>query len=308
MKRSAAITVVAIISILGSMLMLAIGTLMFFVPRIPSSGVQEPEFARQMIHVSAGLFLVLALWGIATAIGLIRFQRWSRISVLLFSGLLVLVAVPALVFVLAMPLPMPGDSPKGMGEAVKLFVGIFYALLAVLGGWWLILFNRKAVREQFGQARSPSSRKPISITIIGWFLVLGAAMCVVTAVLHWPAVLFGTVVTAWAATALYVACAIAQAAIGIELLRLREAGRIAAICYFLLAFLNMLVFVALPGREERWVATTRAVATVFGTPPQPAPPSAYSTGLIIYALFTLVPLWFLFRRKEAFATPPGETA
>jgi hypothetical protein len=53
------------------------------------------------VHDSSFVLIPMALWGVGTGIGLRRGWRWSRISMLIFGGLLTLFcAVPALGFFL----------------------------------------------------------------------------------------------------------------------------------------------------------------------------------------------------------------
>src|SRR6266853_1160845 len=54
--------------------------------------------------------LLLAGWGLATGIGLLRAWRWARISALIFSGLLSVVGVLGIVAFLVMP---AGDVSGG---------------------------------------------------------------------------------------------------------------------------------------------------------------------------------------------------
>jgi len=76
------------------------------------------SFAAQSGHGEMGRFyhdnmawtLLLAGWGLATGIGLLRAWRWARISALIFSGLLSLFGVLGIV---AFLLCREGMSPAG---------------------------------------------------------------------------------------------------------------------------------------------------------------------------------------------------
>ena len=113
--------------------------------------------------------LGLAAWGIATGINLLQLREWARISMIVFSGLLLVMAVPGLIMMLVMPLPTPPVSALPPGDAmpslehlmtaVRIGMAVFYALLALLGGWWLYFFNSRPIRELFrGAAATPSSQ------------------------------------------------------------------------------------------------------------------------------------------------------
>src|SRR5215469_15518648 len=92
----------------------------------------------------------IAAWGITTAIGLFRLEPWSRISLLIFSSLLVAVsAFDSLGWLILLTTPLPLYR-----KAVTFF------LLVVpfsAGMWWLIFFTRRSVAAQFSGTPKPSS-------------------------------------------------------------------------------------------------------------------------------------------------------
>jgi hypothetical protein len=66
----------------------------------------------------AAIFVVLAavlfaVWGIASGIGLLEGREWARISMIVFSVLLLAIAVPGLLIFLFAKLSAPA-SPPGM--------------------------------------------------------------------------------------------------------------------------------------------------------------------------------------------------
>ena len=93
MKRSIGVTFSAIVSLLGSALTLGLGVLVifllfFFAPtRANFSGVAS---APKAIFVMGALVYILpAIWGIITSIGLFCLKNWARISILIFSVILI---------------------------------------------------------------------------------------------------------------------------------------------------------------------------------------------------------------------------
>jgi hypothetical protein len=97
MTRSAGVTVNAVVALLGSVLTMALGALMLFgmVFALRSAPVEPPkDFPLPAVYLKAlmmlmPLFYVLpAIWGICTGIGLLRLKNWARISIIVFGGLL----------------------------------------------------------------------------------------------------------------------------------------------------------------------------------------------------------------------------
>ncbi len=304
MKRSIGITLSGAVTLLGSVLCMAVSSVMVvmavFVP-FPATPTQPP-MAKSVVYLGAAVVLLAGVWGIATAIGLFRLQRWARFSILIFGGLLVCMsAVSAAVVMLTfqmMPQTMPAETAN-LGMVVVL---LFYGMLAALGGWWLYLFNKKSIKEQFLRAEPalPESGMPLSIAIIGGVLLIGAASCAITALMRWPAMLFSFVLTGWAASALYALLAVAQAAIGVGLLRLNPASRIAALCFFAFGLSNSLLFLLLPGSTARMAYTMDKMSEMMKTPLPQTPNPPWVLGVAISGVLTILALWFLITRKPAF--------
>jgi hypothetical protein len=89
----------------------------------------------------------LAGWGIATGIGLLRAWRWSRISTLIFSGLLAAFGVLEAVA----SLRMPGDVDTTRGELMifKTALTLLDLIPIAAGIAWLVFFTRKDVKAYF---------------------------------------------------------------------------------------------------------------------------------------------------------------
>jgi hypothetical protein len=110
--------------------------------------------------IFAPVVLCMAVWGLATGIGLLRAWRWARISMLVFGNLLaapcVFMAVPFLV-------------TSGYGVEWWLVLGrrvlglLFLLVPAVIVVRWHIYFRRDDVRAYFQESRripTPSARAP----------------------------------------------------------------------------------------------------------------------------------------------------
>ena len=108
MKRSIGVTVIAVVSLAGSLLVLLIGGLMALAVAFASSAAPTeppipPGFMKAMLALMLVIYLAAAAWGITTSIGLLRLRNWARLSIIVFSVLLALMSGPSALMVLLMP-------------------------------------------------------------------------------------------------------------------------------------------------------------------------------------------------------------
>jgi hypothetical protein len=352
-NRSAAITVIAILALIGSALMLGLAGLMaiamFVTPTSAGNNAQLPPMFFKVYRIVLPLFYAApAVWGIVTAIGLLQLKNWARISTIVFSILLIVFGafgmLTSMVFFL--------KPPAGNGLDPKIFslIGAFTALFALvqvgIGIWWLMFFNRAAVKAQFvpqppsfpysGQgttayaldmpqsatppppglvtplappiaAPNPSGR-PLSISIIAWFLLVGCIFIPLNIIFHAPVTLFTTILTGWPATILLLVFAALNLYIGIALLKMKQAGRLIAIGYAIFGILNVLVFYFAPGGRARFARLMELQQSMFpwmqsaqaNYPFQANMLPFVIIGVIFASALFLVTLYFLVAAKPAF--------
>jgi hypothetical protein len=328
MKRPVGVTISAVIVLVGcgvtfvSCAFMALG-----LAEMASRGAR-PQFSK-----AAGVFLVLfmlalAIWGIATGIHLLHLREWARISVLVFSGLLLVISLPGIVMMLLVPFPTPPGvaDPVLMQRvmaATRVGMIVVYGLLAALGGWWLYFFNSRAVKDQFGNARtpeaaspaawapaavgSPSPKRPISITIIAYISLIGACVLPVVQVMHVPMMFLGFVFTGWKASLIIMGFMTVQLLMAYGLLQLEPWGRSLAIYYFNFAIFNSIISVILPGAQSRFDEATALIQGTTGLPASPVKFPIWS-GLILGLPIIAIQLWFVVTRKQAFERPHGSSA
>ncbi len=344
MKRPVGVTVIAILSLLGSAFTLAMGIVMLVVMMlapIPRSNQfpGSPVLFRVIFLLASLMYLLPAIWGILTGIGLWRLRNCARISTIVFSVLLVLMGGFGGLTSLVMPMPAVPNSPADPSvlAGVRLVMGVFSLALLGIGVWWLVFFNRPKVKEQFGQppvvaggstlqtvyavqalpvgaTATGTARRPLSITIIAWLLLVGCLFIPLGLALRGPAMLFTKLLTGWPAVSLYVVFAVAQLAIGVGLLRLKPAARVAAIAYFAFAFVNTAVFYFAPGGRARMVALLESQQSMFPwmrlwqNHPEfqvdltPSLVLGAAAGLVL----VIVQIYFLVTRKLAFERAAAE--
>jgi hypothetical protein len=339
MKRSAGVTTIVVLSLLGSVLTFAMGiltlVLMIMAPA-PRSGQfpGSPVFFKVMLLWASLMYLLPAVWGIVTGIGLWRLKNWARVSMIVFSVLLILMGGFSGLMTLVIPIPAtPGKNmDPSVITGVRMSIGAFMLTLAGVGVWWLVFFNRSKVKEQFGQlsptladassqqtsypvqgvpvgTADPGARKrPLSISVLAWLVLISCLFIPFSLLLRAPAILFTKLLTGWPADLFYLALAVAQVSIGLGLLRLRPAARMAAIIYFAFGSVNAAIFDLAPGGDARMLALMESERSMFPwmrmLPSQPQFHFQSTPFLVMGAICgligTAIPLYFLITRKFAF--------
>lgn len=364
-NRSAGITIIAILQLIGSALLLAMAALMAFAmliaPTPPANDARfPPMFFRAMRVVLPLFYAVPAVWGIVTAVGLLQLKNWARISTIVISVLLIVFGafgtLTSMVFFL--------KPPPGNGADPKMFaiIGVVTAMFALaqigVGIWWMIFFNRAGVKAQFlsqplpyahlGQGTPPyavdmpysatppppalasptalastadmafaatpptvtptPTSRPLSISIIAWLMLISCLVIPLNILLHAPALLFTTILTGWPAVVFLSLSTALHLYIGIALLQMQPAGRLAGIGYFVFGILNSMVFYFAPGRSARFARLLEVEQSLFpwmrsaqaNSPFGPEMMPFFIATAIAIAVFFLVLLYFLVAAKPAF--------
>jgi hypothetical protein len=311
MNRSAGVTVVAVFAMLGSLAILLLGCVMIFVAVfVRNSAASTPQSrGAAMLASSMALFLP-ALWGIATSIGLFFLKRWSRISILVFAGLLAFTGLGAPLIFFAMQMPPTVNQDPQFWASVKIAMSGTYLLLASIGVWWLVYFTRPSVRAQFqtGSSPGPASSRPLSISIIGWLLLLGSVTTVFSALFRFPAAFFNQVLTGWTAVLLDIVFAGLALYLGLGLLRLNPRARVLAIYFSVFGTANAVLFYVLPGADQRFSAMMNAMPFFRPRPPGTVPSLSPWFTIVLTGGFMVAQVYFLVTRKPAFYrdTPSSE--
>lgn len=335
MKRSGGVTAAAVVALLGSAcqaLLAVVGLLgMLFASRSASLPAPPPQ-AAMLMRVAAVIGSVVnfgfAAWGIATAIGLFRLKPWSRISILVFSGLLVAFAAFGSLIFLVMPLPqMPEQSPDfdSFLRAMMLFV---FAVPFSVGIWWLVLFTRKSVAAQFsgtaistGVSDSPATiehssfiqapktpQRPILISILAWFYIATAIASTpwyfVGQFRNMPMPFFGTLLEGKVVAVYYVVSLSLLLTSGFALLKNKIWGFWLAFAIQLFGLLNVGANFLIPGSAGRFEKFATAINANFPSG-MPLEPSNYArvfmpVGFAAGAIFSVAVLWLLWTSRTGF--------
>jgi hypothetical protein len=321
MNRSVGVTVTAVVVLFGSGLTLLAGVMMLFAS---SSDLPIPEnqvhFLKYFMVFLALVLFAAAAWGIASGTGLMRLREWSRISMLVFSALLLFVCIPGLLMFLFMPFPPPGTAPspeltKEMLAATRIFMVVLYGILAALGGWWIYFFNKRSTKDQFLKVRIPGLEgmpgaevispyaRPLSITLIAWWLLISGFIGVLGLSVNPPVFFLGYFFKGTYASVLMLALALVQSLIGFGLLKLRPWGRTLAIYYFQFLIFNSLTMVLIPGTQARFEQAMSEMLSdmqgTLGTPPSPMHVPIWFGVIFAVPLLSLL-LWIVVSRKDVF--------
>jgi hypothetical protein len=195
---------------------------------------------------------------------------------------------------------MPGEVQSSLLRGIMVVMAAFYGLLLAIGIWWLILFNRAAIKAQFYGGTVPVEPFPIplSITTIAWLLLTTCIFFPFLVFTEWPATFLAWIVTGWAAKVLYLVYGVAGVAAGYGLLKRRVWAYWLTAGYLVLALANMVAFYGLPGAQARIDALDQFIAPqgIGVDTPRVTPLFGSLMGLLGVGL----PLYFLLTRKRRY--------
>jgi len=210
------------------------------------------------MYVLCAVFVAVAVWEILTAVGLFRVRRWARYSVLIIGGILAVFSLISLLLTLAMLLaPLPGAAGMNASgvhsaqAATRVFFGVIaliHLVRCAIGVFWLVYFNKKRVRDIFAglPGQAPESPRPLLISILAVFTLIGAVSCLLAVFIPFPGAFFGLILHGWEKVALYLVYAALLGAAGIGLWRLEEWGRRLAMALQALHLAQYVVYIVYP--------------------------------------------------------------
>lgn len=111
------------------------------------------------VRMAAGaldaLLLALVILAIFTIVGLFRLKVWARYSMILLGLLdfVVFAIMTAGVLVARVKsgmgaMTLPNNPSVTLGE-ILIWLAVFYAVLALIGVWWMLYFSRERMRGVF---------------------------------------------------------------------------------------------------------------------------------------------------------------
>jgi hypothetical protein len=261
MKRPAGIVITAVLQVLGSLLTLVTAGAMAFLPNFAPKNHAQPQMSSGLFLVMWVMYLIFAVTGLATAVGIFQLKRWARYSTLIFAVILVgLGLLMAVVFAFmpfpARPQPTSASLPPNFAFTFKVVMILIQLAVAALGAWWLHYFSRTKIKSIFeGQQNEEAEaigRRPLSIAVLSVLTLVGLPWMLVSAWMALPIAFCGTLVGGTTARLAYLAFAAAATYIGVGLWRLVPASRLIAVAFYAFGCVNATLFYTLPGREDRY--------------------------------------------------------
>lgn len=241
------------------------------------SRASVPAYAKTLSQIIWGFLFAAAFYLIFSGIGVIRLRKSARVSLLVFSGMMLffgVIGVFAILFVfLASPLPGPPRT-RALVLAALVFI---YGIPVVLAFWWLILFTRPGVVAQFEAKAALAERRrpvrfskpgcPLPVSIVAWFLLSSVLSVFFIPFLPFqlPIAFFGHVFAGPPAIALLFIQFFLIAVASIGLLRLRRWSLPVTVGLQLLYIANGLITFLSPN----YAAQLRAIVNQMQIPPPP---------------------------------------
>src|SRR5690242_18066321 len=124
--------------------------------------------------------------------------------------------------------------------------------------------GRAAMANRAGAISQSRAKRPLSITVIGIYMLFAACLMPSNVFSHGPAFLMGGYLGGWKAIVFFVAMAALNAVIGIGLLTLATWSRIAAIYFLAFKIVNGSMTLSLPGSRARFEQSVEALRASQG--------------------------------------------
>ena len=235
-RLSASVIAAAVIAIMSSLFLLLCFSAVFFallLNAFPGSAPEFPPVMRTLTLATMGFLMCLSAFGIATGIGLILLRKWARISVLIWSSFCVFFSAFGMPVAILMPLAPSSNGPQLTAESMQAMRWIMvavYGLPLAIGIWWLILFNRKSVKEQFSDAAKSAEsgiqekpRCPLPIAVLAWFYITSVANFIFLPLMPFrvPIFVFGRVLSGNIGVTVLVISCLLIVVCGVGLLKLK---------------------------------------------------------------------------------------
>src|ERR1700737_484885 len=207
---------------------------------------------------------------------------------------------------------------------------LLYAMFAALGGYWLYFFNTQKVKAQFrgqqalterGQAGLPGipvvrfaadqRARPLSITIIGWYLIIASALALLSVVFtntlffrsKLPFFFLGVFFFGPSTYLLLTVWMTAQVVAAVGLLKLKRWGLIATIALQCVVLLNIVMMVAVPANRLRFQQVMETLRfSANGRMYHSAPMFPMWIGMLSSIPIVVVILFFLISQKNFFTS------
>lgn len=337
MRRSTGVTISAVVVFIGCAAALLIAVLMALSFQL----VQDQTLANPILRVVLVVEVLVVIgcvgWGVAAGVGLLKLRSWGRISMLVFSAIMVFFCALPMIFVPFIPFPMPEDSPANLVLFIRIGLELFYAFFVALGVIWLVYFNRRSVKMQFqgaipaaqgvayqpplqtgvqsppalvvaSTAGTPSAgpRRPVPILIIAIFLIIGSCSIPFALMVHTPVPFLGVQLQGTERDLVFLMIGALNLVAGIGLIKMRYWGWVAALITQAVGFANTACLFLLPGTKDYFDRLMAEQSATFGVPPDMTSSSYVATLAIVRGsmafgfIVAILVIWALIHYRKLF--------
>jgi hypothetical protein len=228
----------AVVAIAGSVLVLlggGVGLISLLVAPMDSTSATQPPFLHAIVDGTIAFILALGTFGVFCGVGLLRLKNWARIATLVWAGIAAVFSALILAVFSFVPIPTPPNADPNLSGLVRASILIFYGFPLAIGVWWLILFNRQSVANQFirptggaldtsgfpAEISAPKPALPLPVAVLGVFLALSSLSILFPLFVPLPVILFGHAIRGGLGVAIWIGSCFLCGAAGIGLLRLK---------------------------------------------------------------------------------------
>ncbi|MGH9741032.1 MAG: hypothetical protein ACRD51_01640, partial [Candidatus Acidiferrum sp.] len=154
-RPSASVIASGVVAILGSLLIFlgsALGLFGLLLVKMPAGLSQQSPFLRIATIGLMVLGVVCAIFGVVTGVGLFLLRGWARVSALVWAGICFSFGLIGIPIALVMRIPTGAaspDLPANFALLFRIILLVIYAMPLAVGIWWLVLFSRPSVKQQF---------------------------------------------------------------------------------------------------------------------------------------------------------------
>jgi len=283
-RASASVVAAGIVAILGGAFAALSLVASFFVISNIGSSPYPPSLSpamRPVLYATWTFFLVCAIFVIVAGLQVIRLRNWARFALLGVAGCALFFGTVGLGVIFVTIYFTPAD-PAVSKLLLACILAFIYGLPILVAIWWLILFTRRSVADQFHAAAAakreitPASTSllnnpecPLAIRIVGWYLASFFLFLPVLPFLpsRLPAFYFGHVFRGPAANALHLLSFAILAIPGLGLLLLKRWSYPLTVATQLLFCLNCLVIAFSSSFESNMRAALNEIGLPASLPP-----------------------------------------
>ena len=315
----ASATVASILSILASGGVLILGALFLLGSRAAQSG-NDPTVTphmRTILRITTYSLLLVGALGVSNGVSLLALQNWARRTMVISSGLAVILSTYCLYMSLAL-LGLPPETDM-KPHASHVLWGSFFGvslLVLVVGLWFITVFTRPATVASFinpmaqtDRAKPLSRSCPLPLALLAGFFTLGAVLSLLFLRISGrvPDMFFGHALYGSPRTQYVTVTAMVSLAAAIGLFRVRTWGIYLALALQLYSIVNHATTVLSPKSLPSLRDALAAMAAQGAKPPLRDPAVGFhyleGLGLSFALLLLLILLSSRSRFLEAASTP-----